>query len=94
MSQSQKTRWIKTAAIAFTVVLMFWWLSPRGVEVHKEGELARVRRIEGTSRKLTYRSLPPQRQQGPGPLGLVVRDRSMHEVILQGQAHCPVRPHG
>ncbi|KND93784.1 putative guanosine-diphosphatase, partial [Tolypocladium ophioglossoides CBS 100239] len=36
MSQSQKTRWIKTAAIAFTVVLMFWWLSPRGVEVHSE----------------------------------------------------------
>ncbi|PNY27749.1 Guanosine diphosphatase [Tolypocladium capitatum] len=36
MSQSQKMRWIKTAAIAFTVVLMFWWLSPRGVEVHNE----------------------------------------------------------
>ncbi|POR39204.1 Guanosine diphosphatase [Tolypocladium paradoxum] len=36
MSQSQKTRWIKTAAIAFAVVLMFWWLSPRGVEVYNE----------------------------------------------------------
>ncbi|GAB0133788.1 hypothetical protein EsDP_00002184 [Epichloe bromicola] len=36
MSQSQKTRWVKTAAIAFTVCLLFYWLSPRGVDVYNE----------------------------------------------------------
>ncbi|PHH63415.1 hypothetical protein CDD81_6016 [Ophiocordyceps australis] len=36
LSQAQRTRWIKTAAIAFTLVTLFWWLSPRGVEVYKE----------------------------------------------------------
>ncbi|GJN85692.1 guanosine-diphosphatase [Purpureocillium lilacinum] len=37
MSQSQKTRYIKTGVIAFTVLLLFWWLSPRGVEVYNGG---------------------------------------------------------
>jgi guanosine-diphosphatase len=37
MSQSQKTRWIKTAAIVFTIVTLFYWFSPKGVEIHHEG---------------------------------------------------------
>ncbi|KAG8424573.1 Guanosine-diphosphatase [Metarhizium acridum] len=36
MSQSQKTRWVKTAAIVLSVCLLFYWLSPRGVDVHSE----------------------------------------------------------
>ena len=37
VSQSQKTRWAKTAAIVFTICVLFYWLSPRGVEVYNEG---------------------------------------------------------
>lgn len=36
MLQSQRMRWAKTAAIACVVILLFWWLSPRGVEVYHE----------------------------------------------------------
>lgn len=39
LSQSQKARWSKTAAIVFTVLCLFYWFSPRGVEVYKEGEV-------------------------------------------------------
>ncbi|EQL01563.1 hypothetical protein G6O67_003017 [Ophiocordyceps sinensis] len=31
---SQRTRWLRTVAVASTVLLIFWWLSPRGVEVY------------------------------------------------------------
>lgn len=37
MSQSQKTRWVKTTAIVLSICLLFYWLSPRGVEVYNEG---------------------------------------------------------
>ncbi|KAJ0166811.1 putative guanosine-diphosphatase [Colletotrichum tanaceti] len=37
MSQAQKTRWMRTGAIAFFVVFLFWYLSPRGVNVHDGG---------------------------------------------------------
>lgn len=37
MSQAQKTRWAKTAAIIFAVVALFYWLSPRGVDIYNEG---------------------------------------------------------
>jgi guanosine-diphosphatase len=37
MSQPQRTRWIKTAAIVLSVCLLFYWLSPRGVDVYNEG---------------------------------------------------------
>ncbi|KAM5345039.1 hypothetical protein ACJ41O_010901 [Fusarium nematophilum] len=36
MTQSQRTRWIKTAAILFAVVTLFYFVSPRGVEVYNE----------------------------------------------------------
>ncbi|KAK1968415.1 GDA1/CD39 family protein [Colletotrichum sublineola] len=37
MSQAQKTRWMRTGAIAFFVVFLFWYLSPRGVNVYNGG---------------------------------------------------------
>ncbi|KAM4056380.1 GDA1/CD39 (nucleoside phosphatase) family protein [Hirsutella rhossiliensis] len=40
--QSQRTRWLRTAAVAFTVLLFFWWLSPRGVQVYNG-----VSRVQG-----------------------------------------------
>lgn len=40
MSQAQKTRWVKTAAIIFVVVALFYWLSPRGVDIYNEGTCA------------------------------------------------------
>ncbi|KAF5008084.1 hypothetical protein FDECE_5610 [Fusarium decemcellulare] len=36
MSQSQKTRWIKTAAIVLAVITLFYFISPKGVEVYNE----------------------------------------------------------
>ncbi|KAF5660373.1 guanosine-diphosphatase [Fusarium heterosporum] len=36
MSQSQRTRWIKTAAIVFAIVTLFYFISPKGVEVYNE----------------------------------------------------------
>lgn len=33
VSQSQKARWMKTGAILFGIVCLFFWLSPRGVQV-------------------------------------------------------------
>lgn len=40
MSQSQKTRWIKTTAIVFAVVTLFYFFSPKGVEIYNEGTTA------------------------------------------------------
>lgn len=37
MSQSQKTRWLKTTAIVLSLITLFWWFSPRGVEIYNEG---------------------------------------------------------
>nr|XP_036582956.1 GDA1/CD39 family protein [Colletotrichum truncatum]KAF6791852.1 GDA1/CD39 family protein [Colletotrichum truncatum] len=37
MAQAQKNRWMRTGAIAFFVVFLFWYLSPRGVNVHNGG---------------------------------------------------------
>ena len=37
MSQSQKTRWVKTAAIVFSLLALFYWLSPSGVEIYNDG---------------------------------------------------------
>jgi guanosine-diphosphatase len=37
MTQSQRTRWIKTAAIVFAIVTLFYFISPKGVEVYNEG---------------------------------------------------------
>lgn len=37
MTQSQRTRWIKTAAIVFAIVTLFYFISPKGVEVYHEG---------------------------------------------------------
>ncbi|EFQ28041.1 GDA1/CD39 family protein [Colletotrichum graminicola] len=41
MSQAQKTRWMRTGAIAFFVVLLFWYMSPRGVNVYNEGGVSK-----------------------------------------------------
>ncbi|KAK1994476.1 GDA1/CD39 family protein [Colletotrichum falcatum] len=41
MSQAQKTRWMRTGAIAFFVVFLFWYLSPRGVNVYNGGGVSK-----------------------------------------------------
>jgi guanosine-diphosphatase len=41
MSQAQKARWLKTAAIVFAVVFLFYWLSPTGVDVYNGGRATR-----------------------------------------------------
>lgn len=38
MSQTRNARWLKTVAIVFTVVLVFYWVSPRGVHVYRDGK--------------------------------------------------------
>ncbi|KAF4582187.1 guanosine diphosphatase [Ophiocordyceps camponoti-floridani] len=40
---SQRLRWLKTGAIALTIVLLLWWLSPRGVSVYNEMSRSRGR---------------------------------------------------
>ncbi|KAI1473592.1 guanosine-diphosphatase [Daldinia eschscholtzii] len=35
MNQAQKTRWLKTTAIVVFLVFLFYYISPRGVEVYK-----------------------------------------------------------
>ncbi|SPO00665.1 probable guanosine-diphosphatase [Cephalotrichum gorgonifer] len=36
MSQAQKTRWVKTTAIVFVVLVFFYWLSPKGVDIYND----------------------------------------------------------
>ncbi|KAH8733745.1 nucleoside phosphatase family-domain-containing protein [Ilyonectria robusta] len=36
MTQAQKSRWIKTATIVLVLVTLFYFMSPRGVEIYKE----------------------------------------------------------
>ena len=37
MNQAQKTRWLKTTAIVVFLVFLFYYFSPKGVEVYKGG---------------------------------------------------------
>lgn len=37
MSQAQKARWVKTAAIVCVLLGFFYWLSPRGVDMYNGG---------------------------------------------------------
>jgi guanosine-diphosphatase len=39
VSQSQRARYIKTGAILFLVSLLFYCLSPSGVDIYNEGRL-------------------------------------------------------
>lgn len=36
MSQAQKARWVKTAAIVFVLLVFFYWVSPKGVDIYNE----------------------------------------------------------
>lgn len=38
MSQSQKARWVKTSAILIAVFLLFYYLSPSGVDLYHGGK--------------------------------------------------------
>jgi guanosine-diphosphatase len=40
MTQSQRSRYLKTGGILFFVVFLFYFLSPTGSEVYREGKLA------------------------------------------------------
>lgn len=37
MGQAQKARWFKTAALVFLVVFVFYYFSPRGVDIYHGG---------------------------------------------------------
>lgn len=39
LSQSQKSRWIKTGALVLVLMCLFYWLSPTGVEVYNKSPL-------------------------------------------------------
>ncbi|KAL7974592.1 GDA1/CD39 family domain-containing protein [Trichoderma sp. SZMC 28014] len=39
LSQSQKSRWLKTGTLVLILVCLFWWLSPSGVEVYNKSPL-------------------------------------------------------
>jgi guanosine-diphosphatase len=43
MNQSQKTRWLKTTAIVVFLVFLFYYLSPKGVDIYQGGKLTRHR---------------------------------------------------
>lgn len=38
MAQSQRQRWIKTGSIIALVVFLFYYLSPKGVDIYNGGE--------------------------------------------------------
>ncbi|RDA94209.1 hypothetical protein CP533_0603 [Ophiocordyceps camponoti-saundersi (nom. inval.)] len=40
---SQRLRWLRTGTIALTIVLLLWWISPRGVGVYNEISRAKSR---------------------------------------------------
>ncbi|PFH57420.1 hypothetical protein XA68_15098 [Ophiocordyceps unilateralis] len=40
---SQRLRWLRTGALALTIMLLLWWLSPRGVSVYHEMSRAKNR---------------------------------------------------
>jgi len=42
MSQAQKARWIKTAAIVFVLLACFYWISPKGVDLYNGGSYSAV----------------------------------------------------
>lgn len=35
MNQAQKTRWLKTTAIVVFLIFLFYYLSPRGVDIYQ-----------------------------------------------------------
>lgn len=37
MSQTQRARYVKTGAIVFVVILLFFYFSPSGVDLHSAG---------------------------------------------------------
>ncbi|KAH6611328.1 guanosine-diphosphatase [Trichoderma cornu-damae] len=54
LSQSQKSRWLKTGALVLILVCLFYWLSPAGVEVYNKSPLG-----EGSASKPTAQAPPP-----------------------------------
>lgn len=47
MSQSQRARWIKTGAIVFGLLCLFYWFSPKGVDIYNEGRVASLMVLAG-----------------------------------------------
>jgi len=37
MSQTQRSRWIKTGAIVFAIFFIFYYFSPSGVDLYNDG---------------------------------------------------------
>lgn len=37
LAQPQRMRWLKAGTIVFALICLFYWFSPAGVQVYKEG---------------------------------------------------------
>jgi guanosine-diphosphatase len=51
MNQAQKTRWLKTTAIVVFLVFLFYFLSPRGVDIYQDGTHAHSPQIQSARNK-------------------------------------------
>ena len=86
MSQSQRARWLKTAAVVFVVVCLFLFFSPGTVMPYNAGE---IRCYCSSPNPLLKTCSIPWR---PDTLRFFLRYRQVHQIILERQAHRPVRP--
>ena len=53
MTQSQRSRYLKTGGILLFVIFLFYYLSPRGTDVYSEGLWRSTLNIKRISDKLT-----------------------------------------
>lgn len=60
LSQSQKSRWLKTGTLVVILVCLFYWLSPTGVEVYNKSPLG-----EGSVSKPVAEMPPPASNGAP-----------------------------
>jgi guanosine-diphosphatase len=56
MNQTQRARWVKTTAIVVFLVFLFYYFSPKGVDIYSSGgELASTSWMNSSSRLLQDR---------------------------------------
>jgi hypothetical protein len=84
MTQSQRTRWIKTAAIVFAIVTLFYFISPKGVEVYHEGTPSGG----SSSSRPSLNNLMLTNRQLPNPLTAATMD-SHPRILLTVPSDAP-----
>jgi guanosine-diphosphatase len=63
MSQAHKARWLKTAAIVFSVLIFLYWVSPKGADVYHQGRYAGTEQMPSQT---TYHPAVSHAQTGLG----------------------------